>query len=158
MMDNPAAWWVLAGLFVAMELFTGTFYLLMLALGAAAAAVAAHLGLAPTLHWAVFALVGGVAVVVLYAARRRWGRRTADDLRHDHLDLGATVEVTAWSADGTTRVSYRGSDWSARPARRGPLYLGPHRIAGQDGNVLLVEPLSTAGAVPCPVPPGQQAA
>ena len=37
-------WWVAAGVLVAVELATGSFYLLMLALGAAAAAIAAHLG------------------------------------------------------------------------------------------------------------------
>ena len=41
-------WWLITGGLVAAELATGTFYLLMLALGAAAAAVAAHLGLAST--------------------------------------------------------------------------------------------------------------
>ena len=39
-------WWVAAGVLVAAELATGTFYLLMLALGAAAAALAAHAGVA----------------------------------------------------------------------------------------------------------------
>ena len=38
-------WWVLAGAAVAVELATGTFYLLMIALGLAAGAIAAHLGL-----------------------------------------------------------------------------------------------------------------
>ncbi|NBW48225.1 MAG: NfeD family protein, partial [Betaproteobacteria bacterium] len=33
-------WWIVAGVLVAIELATGTFYLLMLALGAVAAAVA----------------------------------------------------------------------------------------------------------------------
>ncbi|HOI65513.1 MAG TPA: NfeD family protein, partial [Thiomonas arsenitoxydans] len=41
-MDNPTAWWILAGFFVAMELVSGTFYLLMLAVGAVAGALAAH--------------------------------------------------------------------------------------------------------------------
>ena len=41
---SPATfWWVLAGVLVAAELATGTFYLLMIALGAAAAAIGAHL-------------------------------------------------------------------------------------------------------------------
>ena len=37
-------WWVLAGVLVIAELLTGTFYLLMLALGSVAAAGAAHAG------------------------------------------------------------------------------------------------------------------
>ena len=43
-------WWVAAGVAVAAELATGTFYLLMLALGLAAAAIAAHLGLGGSLQ------------------------------------------------------------------------------------------------------------
>ncbi|MDD4887509.1 MAG: NfeD family protein [Thiomonas sp.] len=143
-MDNPTAWWILAGFFVAMELVSGTFYLLMLAVGAVAGALAAHAGLTMPWHWIAFTVVGGGAVVALYLSRRLFGKRTAEDVRHDNLDLGATVDVTTWSADGVARVHYRGSDWSARPVRRGPLHTGPHRIAGQDGNVLLIEPLPAA--------------
>ena len=42
-MAESTLWWLLAGGIVAAELLTGTFYLLMLALGVAAAAIAAHL-------------------------------------------------------------------------------------------------------------------
>ena len=41
-------WWVLAGIAVAVELSTGTFYMLMLALGLAAGAIASHLGFEPS--------------------------------------------------------------------------------------------------------------
>ena len=147
-MDNPVAWWIFAGILVALELASGTFYLLMLSLGAVAGALAAHAGLPPTAHWVAFAIVGGGAVGALYLVRRRFGRRTAEDARHDNLDLGATVEVTQWSAQGETRVHYRGSDWPARCLQHhGARRLGPHRIAGQDGNVLLLDPLPTARAV-----------
>ena len=153
-MDNPTAWWILAGFFVAMELLSGTFYLLMLAIGAVAGALAAHAGLDPQWHWVAFTVVGGGAVVALYLSRRTFGKRTSIEARHDNLDLGATVDVTGWSADGVARVHYRGSDWSARLARRGPLCTGPHRIAGQDGNVLLIEPLPAASAPPEPAAGG----
>jgi membrane protein implicated in regulation of membrane protease activity len=43
-MAQSTLWWLLAGTAVGVELATGTFYLLMLALGLAAAAVAAHMG------------------------------------------------------------------------------------------------------------------
>lgn len=145
-MDNPVAWWIFAGILVALELASGTFYLLMLSLGAVAGALAAHAGLPPTAHWVAFALVGGGAVCALYFGRRRFTRRTSEDAKHDNLDLGATVEVTQWSIEGETRVHYRGSDWPARCLRHGTRRLGPHRIAGQDGNVLLLDPLPTARA------------
>ncbi|HNJ45700.1 MAG TPA: NfeD family protein, partial [Ottowia sp.] len=44
-MADSTVWWIAAGLLVAAELLTGTFYLLMLAIGAAAGALAAHAGL-----------------------------------------------------------------------------------------------------------------
>ena len=52
-MDLSAAtgWWVAAGIAIAAELGTGTFYLLMIAFGLAAAAIAAHLGLSLPAQW-----------------------------------------------------------------------------------------------------------
>src|SRR5688500_16392511 len=61
-MAEPTVWWLLAGAAVAVELATGTFYLLMLALGMAAAAIAAHLGASIPLQLVTAAVVGGGAV------------------------------------------------------------------------------------------------
>lgn len=55
----PTLWWILAGLLVAVELATGTFYLLMLATGAVAGALAAHAGLPPSAEIVAAAIVGG---------------------------------------------------------------------------------------------------
>ena len=44
-MSDTVMWWVLAAILVALELSTGTFYLLFLAAGAVAGAVAAMFGL-----------------------------------------------------------------------------------------------------------------
>ena len=41
-MAESTIWWLMAGSAVAVELVTGTFYLLMLAIGLASAALAAH--------------------------------------------------------------------------------------------------------------------
>ncbi|HEU6455220.1 MAG TPA: NfeD family protein, partial [Roseateles sp.] len=41
---DATTWWIAAGVLVAIELGTGTIYLLMLAVGAVAGALAAHLG------------------------------------------------------------------------------------------------------------------
>ncbi|MEG0922354.1 MAG: NfeD family protein, partial [Comamonas sp.] len=43
-MALSSIWWLLTGIAVIAELLTGTLYLLMVALGLAAAAIAAHLG------------------------------------------------------------------------------------------------------------------
>ena len=44
-MAESTLWWIVTGVLVALELATGTFYLLMLSLGAVASALAAHAGL-----------------------------------------------------------------------------------------------------------------
>ena len=41
-LQDSTLWWLLAGSLVAVELVTGTFYLLALAVGAVAGAIAAH--------------------------------------------------------------------------------------------------------------------
>ena len=76
-MNNPTIWWLVAGALVALELTTGTFYLLMLALGAAAGAVVAHAGAGFTVQVVVAAAVGGLAVVVWNAYRQRQLGRAA---------------------------------------------------------------------------------
>ena len=58
---NPATlWWLMAGVTVAIELLSGTFYLLMLAIGMAAGAVAAHMGLGLTMQIVTCAVVGAL--------------------------------------------------------------------------------------------------
>ena len=58
-----------------------------------------------------------------------------------NFDIGETVEVRAWKADGTASVRYRGAPWTAicRPgAAPAP---GPHRVAEIVGSRLLVDPV-----------------
>ena len=119
--SQPTWWWIGAGVLVAAELATGTFYLLMMALGLAAAALAAHLGVGAD----VAGRHGG-------AGRRRRDRglalqrrapsrasAPAQSNRDVNLDIGETVRVDAWEPDGTARVTYRGAGWTARCAGRG---------------------------------------
>ena len=56
-MEASTWWWILAGLAIVAELLTGTIYLLMISLGLAAGAVAAHLGLGLPLQTVVTAVV-----------------------------------------------------------------------------------------------------
>ena len=61
-MADSTLWWLLTGAAVAVELLTATFYLLMLAIGLGAAALAAHAGASMAVQLALAALVGGGAV------------------------------------------------------------------------------------------------
>ena len=75
-MSNPTFWWLLAGAMVALELFTGTFYLLMLAIGMAAAALAAHAGLGLT-GQLLLGAIGGLSRAVVAGTSRKDGKRMA---------------------------------------------------------------------------------
>jgi membrane protein implicated in regulation of membrane protease activity len=135
-------WWLLAATAVALELASGTFYLLLMALGFAGAALAAHLGAGLAVQITVAAAVAAGSVVGWYAVRRE-RRASGRSQRGEALDLdiGETVQVDTWNADGTATVRYRGAAWTAL-ARAGTLPApGPHRVAGMVGSRLLVEPL-----------------
>jgi len=134
-------WWLAAGALVAAELATGTFYLLMLALGAATGALAAHAGLAGTTQVLAAALLGGGAVVLWHLRRRQPAAPAAGANPDIHLDIGSTVQVAQWSADGSARVSYRGAAWDVRHVGAGQPRPGAHVIRGVDGNCLLVAPV-----------------
>jgi membrane protein implicated in regulation of membrane protease activity len=137
-------WWVLAGVAVAAELATGTFYLLMLALGMAAGAIAAHLGLSGSLQIATAAIVGGGATALWHLQRMKHPRSApAAENRDVNLDIGERVKVHAWGADRTARVSYRGSTWTARLQPDAPAQPGEHVVKAVEGNWLVLAPLSS---------------
>ena len=69
--SDSTLWWVAAGVLVAVEISSGTFYLLMLALGCAAGALAAHVGLGGAAQLTTAALVGGGATAAWHVRRAR---------------------------------------------------------------------------------------
>lgn len=139
--NAPTLWWLVAGLLVAAELATGTFYLLMLALGCVAGAVSAHLGLAFTAQLISAALLGGGATVGWHLKRSGQPRPAPADRNRDvNLDIGESLHVAAWNADGSARVPYRGADWTVRLAGTGTPAPGPHVIVALHGNELRVKP------------------
>jgi membrane protein implicated in regulation of membrane protease activity len=139
---SPATvWWVLAGLAVAVELSTGTFYLLMLALGMAAGALASHFGFGVPQQIVAAAVVGGGATA-LWRWRRSQQAPTAPAAqnRDVNLDIGERVHVLQWTADRTARVQYRGSQWEARLAPGAPANGGEHVVSAVEGNWLVLAP------------------
>ncbi|MDO9284594.1 MAG: NfeD family protein [Aquabacterium sp.] len=133
-------WWLATGALVVAELATGTFYLLMLALGAAAGALAAHAGAGLTGQIAAAALLGGGAVVAWHLRRSRQPVALPAALNPDvNLDIGGTVQVDHWQPDGSARVHYRGADWDARHAGTGLPTAGEHVIRAIEGTRLLLE-------------------
>jgi membrane protein implicated in regulation of membrane protease activity len=112
-MADWSYWLAAAGVTVIFELFTGTFYLLMIALGLGAGALAALVGLGLAAQTLTAAVVGVAATVLL--RRSRFGKLVAErrDAGRDpnvNLDIGQTVNVPEWR-DGVARVMYRGALW-----------------------------------------------
>lgn len=139
-MAESTIWWLLAGGAVALELVTGTFYLLMLAVGLAAAALAAHLGLGTTAQILVAAVVGGGAVVLWHWKRSQSPKPAEPQANRDlQMDIGETVHVTQWNADATASVKYRGSQWAVVLADKDDApQPGMFKVKQLDGNRLVV--------------------
>jgi membrane protein implicated in regulation of membrane protease activity len=133
--------WVIAGfVLVISELVTGTFYLLVVAVGAFVGAMVAWLGgneLAQAALGSVVA-IGGVIGVHHWHERNRGGRPGEGNF----LDRGQAVVLEGWANETAriARVKYRGASWDARlahpderPSPGTTLY-----IEGQEGSLLVV--------------------
>ncbi|MDZ7919771.1 NfeD family protein [Rhodoferax sp.] len=139
-MSQPTLWWLVTGAIVAVELLTGTFYLLMLGLGAVAAALAAHMGASLTVQVVLASLVGGGAVVIWHFKRSASrAEAPAQANPNVNLDIGETVQVASWNADGTASVHYRGAQWTVMHRAGINPAPGAYRVAEMVGNRLLVD-------------------
>ncbi len=139
-MDYATFWWVITAALVAAELLTGSFYLLMLALGAVTAALVAHADL--SLNTQIFAaiLVDIVTTTALFL-RRKHEHKSLDTADPNlHLDIGETIQVDNWQADGTAQVQYRGAPWTVQLAQSIKMpQAGSYRVREVNGNRLIVE-------------------
>jgi membrane protein implicated in regulation of membrane protease activity len=139
-MSEPTYWWLLTGALIVVELLSGTFYLLMLAAGAVAAALAAHAGLPIVAQILIAAALGGGAVVAWHL--RKSASRDEPPAQSNpnvNLDIGETVHIASWNADGSANVQYRGANWTAIHRPGIVPSAGPHRVAELVGNRLLVD-------------------
>jgi membrane protein implicated in regulation of membrane protease activity len=113
-MADSTLWWLAAGGLIAVELITGTFYLLMLSLGLVAAAISAHAGLSPPWQWVCAAMVGGGSVLVWQRYKKMQPAIAPAQANPDvNMDIGETVHVQLWQTDHTCSVKYRGAHWDA---------------------------------------------
>lgn len=113
-MDAHWMWWLAALVLVIAEMFSGTFYLLAVALGLLVAGMAAYLGTPWSVQVVIAAVLCSASVVWIYS----WKKRSARPDERPNLanDIGQEVHVVHWSDDHNLRVSYRGAEWAARLA------------------------------------------
>ena len=141
-MDQSTLWWILAGLAIAIELATGTFYLLMIAVGLAAAAISAHLGASASWQFVIASVVGGGAVIAWHFLRaKKTVDKHAEFNRDVNMDIGQAVHVDAWQADGTSTVKYRGASWIAQLQKGSSLEPGQYAIQQVVGSRLILQKL-----------------
>lgn len=139
-MADSTWWWLLVGALVALELLSGTFYLLMLALGAMAAAIAAHLGVPLVTQIVVAAVAGLVSVALWYQIKKRQpGDPSARAQRSVNLDVGEIIQVETWLPDGSAQVKYRGALWRVIQRPGNAPVPGAYRVAELVGSSLLVD-------------------
>lgn len=104
-------WFVMALALLGLEMVTGTFYILVLAIAVAIGGVAALLGLSQPMQITLAALAGIVGIVVLLRIKST----RPIDMVSQSLDTGQPVKLISWREDGSARVYYRGSEWDAEP-------------------------------------------
>ncbi|WP_324778710.1 NfeD family protein [Thiobacillus sedimenti] len=133
-MQAYMGWWILAAVLVGIELTSGTFYLLVYGIAAAAAGVAAWFGagtVAQLLTAAVIAVAGTLAL-------RRWRRSTEHpEASVQDMDIGQAVRVESWQA-GRGQVIYRGALWDAEAESAGVDGARPLVIRAVRGNTLIL--------------------
>jgi membrane protein implicated in regulation of membrane protease activity len=138
-MTEATLWWLLTGLAVGVEMLTGTFYLLMLAMGLSAAAIAAHLGASVALQIVCAALVGGAATL-LWRSYKKTQPTPPASANHDvNMDIGEIVQVDRWAADNTASVKYRGAHWRVALAAGETPVSGAYQIVDIIGSCLILK-------------------
>ena len=103
-------WWIAAAILVGVEMMTGTFYLLVVALACVAGGAAASFGLDTGWQWALATVVEVVGTLAI----NYWKKTYVGKPRlSNNLDVGQKVSVLEWRDDDTARVTYRGTQWDA---------------------------------------------
>lgn len=143
-MADWVIWFAIAGVLVAVEIFTGTFYLLMFSLGLAAGGIAALAGMETSFQFFAAGIVGAIGIVIL--KKSRFGAKNRVNAAHDpnvNLDIGRTLTVKEWTSvpggPNQARVSYRGSMWDVELASHEEAKSGLFVIREIRANRLIVE-------------------
>jgi membrane protein implicated in regulation of membrane protease activity len=130
-MEIYVYWFLLALILLGLEMVTGTFYLLIVAIAMAVGGLVALLGMSLAWQLILGAVTGVTGTIIL----RRWKSAHASESPNTSLDIGQPVRVIKWHDNGTARVFYRGAEWDAEPESAGTphdetLYIAAVRGSG----------------------------
>lgn len=132
------AWLIIAGVLVATEIATGTFYLLMLAIAAVATWLAERMGASFLAQTSVFLIVSIVLCFLVHQYRRKLHLTEPHNIAND-LDAGELVNVSNWQ-NGVGSTHYRGANWQVTLINPQDSHVdGTYQIVRFEGNRLLVK-------------------
>jgi membrane protein implicated in regulation of membrane protease activity len=138
-MEGHWIWWVVALAMLIAELFTGTFYLLVIALALAAGGLVAYFDASFAAQFVTAAIVGFGGAFLL--RKSRFGKPQRTDAARDfnvNIDIGNRVTVSAWDDHGRARVTYRGAQWDVQLAPGAEKTPGDYVIKELRGSTLIV--------------------
>lgn len=142
-MTDWMIWFTVVCVLVVLEMASGTFYLLMLAIGVAAGGVAAILGASGVWQCVIAAIIAAAATTALRRSRFGKSEQLAAERNPDvNLDIGQSITVDVWlqasSVAPRARVPYRGALWDVELATGSNASAGVFVIEEIRGNCLIV--------------------
>ena len=131
-------WLIAAVILVVLEMFVGTFYLLVIA--AALASVGLTEWLFATGMEFNLALLGVLCLGGIFLARRYQKRRARDHVQVNlPLDINQAVKIEQHLHDNVYQVHYRGTVWQAQLQDNSDINIGQTAyISARQGNVLFI--------------------
>ena len=132
-------WFAIALVALVLEVFSGTFYLLVLSIACAITGVLDWGFHTPfSVNITVCAVLSVIGIVLAtYWHKKKRVIPMSNNTAYDDLDLGQSVTVIAQNADGSYKVHYRGSEWQA--IAETPITAKTAIIVGKQGNALVVK-------------------
>ena len=139
-MEMYYIWWIAAATLAVAEMTTGSFYLLVFAAAAAAAGTLAWFGFSLSSQWACAVAMVVIGPFLLHQYKKRCALN--QPRMESNLDIGRTVDVLAWNADGSARVHYRGTQWDARLQDVSAKREAQMRIVASENATLVLAPIA----------------
>jgi membrane protein implicated in regulation of membrane protease activity len=134
-MDAATVWFVIASILIILELFTGTFYLLVFGCAALVAAGTAYIGLSLIIQYLAAALLATIGVLWL-----RGRPKSKHSSSTNNLDQNQPVEIINWLSSTRARVRYRGTEWDAKLIDNASNTDTHYLIHETLGNTLIIKP------------------
>ena len=139
MISHATLWLTLALVLAGLEMVSGTFYLLAIAIGLVFGAMAAWLQFPLPAQIALSAIISMIAALSL----RNWKAThiPPSQAADNSFDIGQRIEVIHWKSERLARVHYRGCEWDAELNPQAETGLREYFIHAVQSNTLIVHHL-----------------